>query len=356
MRKDPVSGNPMATKTLHAIEKLNSLLQRYDEQERANAPSEEIDALSNTINEKLYEIRVFLKELKSTSHSLKNNTASPDSATASIILDDLLMSDFFSASEYFNRPLIQITEVLAPIKRLMAEAQTLGEMSDHINDAHIAHLVRETTLLGTFIRRYTHEEKNDRTGSGAENMLGASLSSFKSTNQALAKVQDSVAAYTSGSYKSIVSNTERVKRFMLTGSLAVIVLIISISYLMARALTKPLTALTSQVRQISHQNSIDLSPLPYADGFGELSKSFIKMANDIKRYTQALKSARQYSEDVIEAISDLVFVITGNGIIQDANLAAQTKLDCDRNSLIGKDITHFIEGSNIQRTIFLSQK
>lgn len=309
---------------------------RYVIEEEQDPTSQGLVALAEAINNELHDVHYQLNRLGS---DFKTGTQNPELSYEDLrMINNLFIVVSFSAGEYFDRQLVRLEEALTPIEQLADEANALRAMASSADQSLIENLINHTKLLGKYMRRFAREEQIDRTGSGAENMLESTLSAYKKSQFALHTLQHEIDNYISHSHTSILKNTERAKRLVIYGSMVFIVLTLIISALLGHALSKPLNALIQGARQLSRGDLKNIQPLNDAGGFGELSRVFISMAQALDQNTQEIKLAQQFAEDIIESLSDMLFVVDAQGRIMNTNLAAVARLGYSDDELIGKPL------------------
>ncbi len=86
-----------------------------------------------------------------------------------------------------------------------------------------------------------------------------------------------------------------------------------------------------------------------SDEIGQLAESFNNMTEDLRRSRDELIKAKEYTDNIIRSMVDVLFVIDPNGIIRTVNSAATKILGYKENEIVGKSIDFiFVEEGNFK--------
>jgi two-component system, NtrC family, sensor histidine kinase KinB len=103
---------------------------------------------------------------------------------------------------------------------------------------------------------------------------------------------------------------------------------------------KPISELTSKIRQIANHKYAEHIEIKSQDEIGELASSFNQMATRLEEYDRsnidALIAEKKQSEAIVKSMNDGVVVLTKDLTIVTANAAATKLLGIEEGDLIGK--------------------
>jgi PAS domain S-box-containing protein len=122
-------------------------------------------------------------------------------------------------------------------------------------------------------------------------------------------------------------------------SATVLILIfgVLIGFYLYRSIIKPLQRLTYSVRKLGEGNLAQRVEVEAIDEFGFMAEAFNTMAENLEQQT----ISSTYLDNVMESISESIFVIDNDGILRRLNEAGADMLELQKNELIGKSIYKF---------------
>lgn len=104
-----------------------------------------------------------------------------------------------------------------------------------------------------------------------------------------------------------------------------------------RSIIKPLQRLTYSVKKLGEGNLAQRVEVESVDEFSFMAEAFNTMAENLERQT----ISSTYLDNVMESISESIFVIDNDGILRRLNEAGAKMLELNKNELIGKSIYQF---------------
>jgi PAS domain S-box-containing protein len=135
------------------------------------------------------------------------------------------------------------------------------------------------------------------------------------------------------------------------GSIGISLLIIALT----RRLVIPLQLLVNGTQRVG-RGDLDINiPVKSSDEIGHLSKAFNIMSRNLKKSLGALKQSEQYFRSLTENSSDLIALLTPNGIISYLSPSITILLGFSAKSLKGKALTDIMDKpSRLKFNFFLS--
>ena len=146
-------------------------------------------------------------------------------------------------------------------------------------------------------------------------------------------------------YQQAVSNLYRRTTWLLL--LAGLISLLA-SLLYARKLTTPVLELRSSVERVTQGNLSEQVELNTDDELESLARSFNTMTHALRKTHNDLVAAKDYTENVLQSMKDMLLVVGSDNKIETVNEAACTVLGYTQDELIGMDIKYVIE-TNTER-------
>ena len=122
-------------------------------------------------------------------------------------------------------------------------------------------------------------------------------------------------------------------------SLAVIILAILIGFIISRSISRPVTKIRAATIEIGRGNLDAKIEISSKDEIGMLANTFNKMTEDLQNTT----ASKNYFDNIIQSMMDMLFVLNPDKTIRTVNSAVQNILGYPENDLIGKDFS-ILEG------------
>ncbi|MEE8335684.1 MAG: PAS domain S-box protein [Candidatus Neomarinimicrobiota bacterium] len=121
----------------------------------------------------------------------------------------------------------------------------------------------------------------------------------------------------------------------LTGIISII-LSIFISFWLSSAISKPILGLRDAAEKFGAGQLETRIKVLSNNELGQLSAAFNKMAEDIQTFRRSLEAERDHTENILDSMIDLVFVVNSKGFIQGLNQASMATLGYTKAELSGK--------------------
>jgi len=117
-----------------------------------------------------------------------------------------------------------------------------------------------------------------------------------------------------------------------------------ISYLIAQGITGPIRQLMKMSSLVAAGDFSARVPVRSADEVGQLATSFNHMATALKEANGQLIATKQYNENIIRSMLDMLVIINPTGVITDANQATLNLLGFQPAEIIGRSVAGIIAG------------
>jgi PAS domain S-box-containing protein len=142
----------------------------------------------------------------------------------------------------------------------------------------------------------------------------------------------------------------RLRAIVLGVGVAVAILSVGVSVFLAGRTTKPLVALASAAERVAG-GDLEVRVHPgSADEIGSLAATFDRMVQDLKRQRTQLVD-KEYVDSLIASMSDGLFVVDAQGVVQRANRAFLQLLGAPSEEIVGRSASAiFVEGPEAFRT------
>lgn len=117
----------------------------------------------------------------------------------------------------------------------------------------------------------------------------------------------------------------------------ILIIGVLIGFYLYRSIIKPLQNLTYSVKKLGEGNLSQRVEVQSIDEFSFVADAFNTMAENLEQQT----ISSTYLDNVMESISESIFVIDNEGILKRLNEAGAEMLELDKNELIGKSLYNF---------------
>jgi len=133
--------------------------------------------------------------------------------------------------------------------------------------------------------------------------------------------------------KAAFASAVELKNKLITVVFAITFIAILITLIGSRKFTSPISRLQDVAKEIGKGKLDTRIEISSNDEIGDLAKSFSSMAMDLKQTVVS----RDYVDNIVSSIADILIVITPDGKIEKANRVALDILGYNEEELIGKD-------------------
>ena len=127
---------------------------------------------------------------------------------------------------------------------------------------------------------------------------------------------------------------------LLYGLLTLLIVGLMLNIFMRRQILKPLEQVTLATSEIAHGHLDNKITISSQDEIGRLTSSFNHMTSELKRITVT----REYFEDIMSSMGEMVFVTDAKQRIQFANSAVLATLGYNQQDIEGKQLHTLIKG------------
>lgn len=117
----------------------------------------------------------------------------------------------------------------------------------------------------------------------------------------------------------------------------ILIIGVLIGFYLYRSIIKPLQNLTYSVKKLGEGNLNQRVEVESIDEFSFVADAFNTMAENLEKQT----ISSTYLDNVMESISESIFVTDNEGILKRLNEAGAEMLELDKNELIGKSLYNF---------------
>lgn len=117
-----------------------------------------------------------------------------------------------------------------------------------------------------------------------------------------------------------------------------LLLALAVGLFVSRSISNRVQKLKDATQAVSDGNLDEQLTVHAKDEIGDLARSFNTMTAALKTSRQAVIAARNFTESIIESMSDLVVVVNATGTVQRANSAAAEILGFDKDQAIGQPL------------------
>ena len=121
-------------------------------------------------------------------------------------------------------------------------------------------------------------------------------------------------------------------------TLGVVAAMIVLSYLVVRTTIRPLEDITARTVDIARGRFEERVQVDRADEIGTLGNAFNQMASAIESSRKDLVEAKEYTENILKSMIDVLLVVDSGGVVTRANRAADGLLDRPRNEIVGRQM------------------
>lgn len=122
-----------------------------------------------------------------------------------------------------------------------------------------------------------------------------------------------------------------------SATFVILIIGVFIGLYLYRSIVQPLQRLTYSVKKFGEGNLNQRIEIKSVDEFSYVSEAFNTMAENLEQQT----ISSTYLDNLMESISESIFVIDINGIVSRLNGAGAKMLELEKNELIGKSIYDF---------------
>lgn len=136
----------------------------------------------------------------------------------------------------------------------------------------------------------------------------------------------------------IFGSVEKLENMILYTMIIIGFILLASSFIIAHRITRPILMIESTAQAIikgDWERKIDISS---KDEIGVLANTFKKMVEYLKKYSEHLKSSREYTENIISNMIDSIIVVSPDNKIGTINQATLDLLGFKEEELIGKDL------------------
>ncbi len=115
----------------------------------------------------------------------------------------------------------------------------------------------------------------------------------------------------------------------------VLFIILVLTHFLTRSLTRPVSQLCRAAEEIGRGNLATPIPVATGDEIGVLASSFREMSHKLQSSQLQLLTAKEYNENIIGSINELLIVTSPEGKIESVNVAACAQLGYPKEELAG---------------------
>ncbi len=149
------------------------------------------------------------------------------------------------------------------------------------------------------------------------------------------------------SLSSIQSTMQHLDRILLWIALAAILLIIGLAFWISEYTIRPIRQLTQAAAQVGSRDFSSSAILDRRDEIGTLSRSFQKMAEDLRLQFFELETEQDKLFATLNAMSDGVVIADKDGIVQLLNPAASQLFNIQESQAVGHTLTETLRHHQI---------
>ena len=132
---------------------------------------------------------------------------------------------------------------------------------------------------------------------------------------------------------------KRVQTLIILVFLVSIVVSVLIVLMVHKTIIRPLKQLKDFTVDIARGNLNKRIDIYSNDEIGELTTSFNRMVADVQHFTDKIKFSKNYVDNIIKSMINLLIITNEDGIINKVNKASFDILGYHKNDLLGKPIS-----------------
>jgi len=136
------------------------------------------------------------------------------------------------------------------------------------------------------------------------------------------------------------SDLRRVYRQTALIALSCIALGFAVTFVYARRLVQPIRQLTEITRRVAAGDLNAKAAIHSGDEIENLGNSFNHMTQGLHQAYSELRAARDYTDNIIQSMNDMLIVGSADGKIRSVNRATSDLLQYDPDELVGRDISN----------------
>ncbi len=126
-----------------------------------------------------------------------------------------------------------------------------------------------------------------------------------------------------------------------TGSAGLVVAVL-VSLWVSRRVTRPLSGLRATVDQFGAGNLAQRAQVDSRDEVGELALAFNRMADEVVSTRREIEHERDYNDNILRSMSEMLLVLHESGVIQAVNPATVERLGFSERELVGEPFPHLV--------------
>lgn len=136
--------------------------------------------------------------------------------------------------------------------------------------------------------------------------------------------------------RSVIARATRMTTII---DLIAVALAIVVGGFVAQSVSRRVGKLKDATQKISAGNLDEHIAINESDEIGDLARAFNAMTDALKRSGQEVLSAKNFADNIIESMTDLLVVADATATVQRANSAASNLLGFDRSEVIGQPVS-----------------
>lgn len=152
------------------------------------------------------------------------------------------------------------------------------------------------------------------------------------------------------SYKSADRYIAREKIFIITLFITIIVLPLTLLFfLLSKFVIRPLKKIQKSVEILGKTGDLpEKVKLQTGDELGELATSINMMADDLKKYREALIASELKYKDLFESVPDIIFSLNSKGEFISVNKSITYSLGYSTNEIVGKNFSEIVYKDDLE--------
>ncbi|MBI4844628.1 MAG: response regulator [Nitrospirae bacterium] len=238
----------------------------------------------------------------------------------------------FTSSVIYEHSNIQ--PLFAKLKILITDSQLLQEQLYHETDKNImAEFIPKIKEYRVAMSAYAEERKTRITGDAIRAWENKLFDIEEDSYAIIAKLQASISDEIARHLANSKMLNERAEKINITLALIGILAGVIVAFLLQKALARPIEELVSVAGAIADGDLTRKVSIDSMDEIGQLGTAFNKMT---RRLSTTLIS-KNYLDDIIQSIADVMVILDSNGRIKAVNNAAVSILGYEKDELIGKN-------------------
>jgi PAS domain S-box-containing protein len=243
--------------------------------------------------------------------------------------------------DYHLGKIEDISTISPLIDKAIDEAKEIEKITtDEEELARIDYLLKEIKVFKQAVFAYISEvQEGYRGGTSAKEMERVAIDTANVLGQLTWETLRDIREAMARKNKAVVKMIHIFQKIVTFLLIIAIFLTIMVAFLMGKALSRPINKLVEATKRVAKGDLDYWIKVESRDDIGELTNSFNVMTDKLKRSQRELLAAKDYTDNIITSMLDMLIVITPEGKIKTVGKITCDVLEYSEEELVGEDIT-----------------